>query len=254
MAFIYYGQGMSSFYRNFVERLMSQLVLRGTEITHQDVGDRVLRMNVRYCGEEGQMEIAIDRDNVLVRYIVDLERKGVKIGFTGAIPGAGLGGIFPGERDAGDAIGGAVAGGAYEGYGSSHEEQTAFAGVLAEAVRNVEEELQVFLEGLESAPAAFRERGRQKRGVVEARTEELWELLEDLYGDLLALQEEVEVAAVAGQAVTKPRALMDRAETHYQEAETALEDDNHAVVKAKANAARAMVERARELLERAGVE
>jgi hypothetical protein len=64
MAFIYYGQGVSSLYGDFVERLMSQLALRGTEITHQNVGDTVSTMDIRHTGEEGKMEVVIDRENV----------------------------------------------------------------------------------------------------------------------------------------------------------------------------------------------
>ena len=100
----------------------------------------------------------------------------------------------------------------------------------------------------------LRERGRQKREEGEARTEELRELLEDLYGDLLAVQEEAELAAVEGRDVRKPRARTDRAEILYHEAEAALEDGDHAVVKAKAKAARAMVEGAENLLANAGEE
>ncbi|WP_243668921.1 hypothetical protein [Methanoculleus chikugoensis] len=94
MAFIYYGQGVSSLYRDFVERLMSQLALRGgTEITHQEIGgDASSRMDVRHIGEEGRMEITVDRENVRVSYTVNRERKEVKKGIAGAITGgAGIG-------------------------------------------------------------------------------------------------------------------------------------------------------------------
>ena len=259
MAFIYYGQGVSSLYQDFVERLMSQLALRGTEITHQNVGDTVSTMDIRHTGEEGKMEVVIDRENVRVSYTVNRERREVKKGIAGAIAGAGLGGllggIIRGDRDIGDVLGGAAAGGAYgayDGYEASREERTAFAEVLAEAVRDVENELQAIIEGQEEAREALRERGRQKREEDLARTEELRELLEELYGDLLAVQEEVEIAAAEGLDVRKPRARTDRAEVLYQEAEAALEDGNHAVVKAKVKAARAMVEGATDLLANAG--
>ena len=255
MAFIYYGQGVSSLYQDFVERLMSQLALRGTEITHQNVGDTVSTMDIRHTGEEGKMEVVIDRENVRVSYTVNRERREVKKGIAGAIAGAGLGGllggIIRGDRDIGDVLGGAAAGGAYgayDGYEASREERTAFAEVLAEAVRDVENELQAIIAGQEEAREALRERGRQKREEDLARTEEFRELLEELYGDLLAVQEEVELAAVEGQDVKKPRTRTDRAEVLYGEAEAALEEGNHVVVKAKVKAARAMVEGAQELL------
>ncbi|OPZ32355.1 MAG: hypothetical protein BWY99_02790 [Synergistetes bacterium ADurb.BinA166] len=259
MAFVYYGQGVSSLYRDFVERLMSQLALRGTEITQQKIGETSSTMSVRHTGEKGHMEVAVDRENVRVSYTVDRERKEIKKGIAGAVTGAGiggfLGGILRGDRDIGDVVGGAIGGaaaggayGAYEGYESSREERTAFAGVLAEAVRDVENELQAIIQGQEEAREALRERGRQKREEESARVDELRDILEELYGDLLAVQEEVELAASEGLDVRKPRARTDRAEILYGEAEAALEDGNHAVVKAKAKAARAMVEGARDLL------
>lgn len=119
MAFIYYGQGVSSLYQDFVERLMSQLALRGTEITHQSIGDTTSNMDIRHTGEEGCVEIAVDHENVRVSYTVNRERKEVKKGIAGAIAGAGLGGviggILRGDRDVGDVIGGAIGGAAAGG-------------------------------------------------------------------------------------------------------------------------------------------
>ncbi|NLM29476.1 MAG: hypothetical protein GX216_03455 [Methanomicrobiales archaeon] len=263
MAFVYYGQGVSSLYRDFVERLMSQLALRGTEITQQKIGETSSTMSVQHTGEKGHMEVTVDRENVRVSYTVDRERKEVRKGIAGAVTGAGigglLGGILRGDREIGDAISGALGGaaaggayGAYEGYESSREERTVFAGVLAGAVRDVENELQAIIEGQEEAREALRERGRQKREEESARVEELRDLLEELYGDLLAVQEEVEFAAAEGLDVRKPRARTDRAEVLHGEAEAALEDGNHALVKAKAKAARSMVEGARDLLANPG--
>lgn len=40
MVFVYYAQGVGGLYEEFVERLMSQLALRGTEITHENLGER----------------------------------------------------------------------------------------------------------------------------------------------------------------------------------------------------------------------
>lgn len=253
MTFTYYGQGMSSFYRNFVERLMSHLALRGTEILHQNVGDRVSTMKIRYPGEEGQMEVSIDLDNVQVRYTVDQERSGVRDRLPGSLTGVGPGGMVWGEQDAGDVIGGAAASGAYGahgGYGSAHEAQTAFAGVLEETVRDVENELRAILEGQGEGWEPLRERSRQKREVGDARTDGLRELLDTLYSDILAVQEDLETAAARGLDVRKPEAQTDRAEALYLEAEAALEYGDHAVAKTKARAARAMIGVARDLLER----
>jgi len=241
---------------------MSQLAPRGTEITHQNIGDTSSRMDVRHTGEQGQMEITIDQENVRVSYTVDRERKRGPEGDRGSHrrgPASAVSSTASSGAIGMSATSSAVPSGVRQPAGhtghmtaTSHEDRTAFAEVLAGAVRDVENELQAIIEGQEEAREALRERGRQKREEGEARIEELRELLEELYGDLLAVQEEIELAAVEGQDVKKPRARTDRAEILYQEAEAALEDGNHAIVKAKAKAARTMVEGAQELLESAG--
>ncbi|RXE57446.1 hypothetical protein ABH15_02360 [Methanoculleus taiwanensis] len=260
MAFIYYGQGVSSLYGDFVERLISHLALEGTELTEQSIGASTARMRVRHTGEKGELAIEAEGKNVKVTYTVDREKKEIGRGLMGAIAGGGigsiLGGVLRGERDAGDivgdVVGGAAAGGAYEayrGYEESQDDRTAFAQLLAGCVREVEDELQAILEGQEEAREALRERGRQKREDEEAKEEEMRELLDDLYGDLLAVQEEVDLAASEGLAAAKPKARTDRAEKLYLEAQSALEERKYAIAVAKVKAARSMVESARESLD-----
>ncbi|MDN7024629.1 hypothetical protein FGU65_06960 [Methanoculleus sp. FWC-SCC1] len=260
MAFVYYGQGVSSLYGDFVERLVSHLALEGTEITHQSIAEAAARMDVRHTGETGQLAIEPDGKNVRVTYTVDREKKEIGRGLMGAIAGGGigsiLGGVLRGERDGGEMVGdiagGAAAGGAYEayrGYEESRENRTAFAELLAACVREVEDELQAILAGQEEAREALRERGRQKREEEEAKEEEMRELLDDLYGDLLAVQEEIDLLASEGLKITKPKSRADRAEKLYLEAEEALDGRKYAIVAAKAKAARSMVESAQESLD-----
>ncbi len=260
MAFIYYGQGVSALYGDFVERLMSHLALQGTEITHRSIGEATARMDVRHTGEKGQLVMEPDGKNVRVTYTVERAKKEIGRGLMGAIAGGGiggiLGGVLRGERDGGemigDIVGGAAAGGAYEayrGYEESQEDRTAFAELLAGCVREVEDDLQAILAGQEEGREALRERGRQKREEEEEKEEEMRELIDDLYGDLLAVQEEIELLASEGLAVAKPKARADRAEKLYQEAEEALDGRKYAVVAAKVKAARSMVESARESLD-----
>jgi len=261
MAFIYYGQGVSSLYRDFVERLMSQLALRGTEITHQNVGDTVSTMDIRHTGEEGKMEVVIDRENVRVSYTVDRERKEVKKGIAGAIAGAGLGGllggIIRGDRDIGDVIGGAAAGGAY-----GHTTATRLparsgprlpvcllrrSGTSRTNSRRSSKGRR--RPGRRSASAAGRSGRRTRPGSKSCGN--TWK---NSTATSLAVQEEIELLDAEGLDIRKPRSRIDRAETLYGEAEAALEDGNHAVVKAKAKAARAMVEGAQDLLSSIGAE
>ena len=89
-------------------------------------------------------------------YTVERVHKEISKGVMGAIAGAGLGGvignIFRKDQSPGDAItgalGGAAAGGAYEayqGWEESKNDRTEFAAVLAETIKEVEDELQYII-------------------------------------------------------------------------------------------------------------
>jgi len=130
-------------YQDFVERLMSQLALRGTEITNKKMEDENSRMDVKYIDEVGKMFITVDGENVKVVYEVQRDRKEVKRGLRGALTGGGIGGLLGGvlrksddvEDRVVDTVSGAIAGGAYEayeGYEESKEERTRFAEELAD--------------------------------------------------------------------------------------------------------------------------
>lgn len=259
MPFIYYGQGVSSLYQDFTERLMSHLALKGTEITHQVMNPSSATMHVKHADEQGKLDMAVENENVKVTYTVDRERKEISKGVMGAITGAGLGGILGSvlRRDEGlgdaitGAIGGAAAGGAYgayDGYEESKDERTEFASVLAESIKEVEDELQSIIEGQEEARSEARERGRQKIEEDNEKADEYRCMLEDLYGQVLAVQEEVGMAQSEGTNVTKAKGRIDRADSLYKEAQASFDKKEFGTIRPKVTAAENMVEKAREAL------
>lgn len=258
MVFIYYSQGVASMYPDFTERLMSHLALKGTEITQQVLNPSTATMHVKHTDETGHLEIAIENENVKVTYTVDRELKELSQGVAGAIAGAGLGGLIGNVlrkgSNAGDAItgalGGAAAGGAlgaYKGWEGSKNERTRFAGVLAQTIKEVENELQSIIRGQEQA----REQGRQKLAQDDAKAEQYRSMLENLYGQVLAVQEEVEMAKSEGADVTKAKGRIDRADVLYKEAQASFDKKEFATIKPKITAAESMVGKAREALSEA---
>jgi outer membrane lipoprotein SlyB len=262
MVFIYYSQGVSSLYQDFTERLMSHLALKGTEITHQVLNPATATMHVRHTDEQGKLDIAVENENVKVTYTVDRERKEISKGVAGAVAGAGLGGLLGNilrhDQGVGDAIAGALGGaatggayGAYSGWEESKNERTQFAGVLAETIKEVEDELQNIIRGQEEAKEEMREKGRQKLDQDSAKADEFRSELEDLYGQVLAVQEEIEMAKCEGCNVTKPKGRIDRAENLYKDAQASFDKKEYAMIKPKITAARNMVDKAREALSEA---
>jgi hypothetical protein len=262
MVFIYYSQGVSSMYQDFTERLMSHLALKGTEITQQVMNPSSATMHVKHTDEQGKLDITVENENVRVVYTVERHRKEVSRGLAGAVTGAGLGSILGSvlrrDEGVGDAIAGALGGaaaggayGAYDGYEESKEERTEFAAVLAGTIKEVEDELQDILEGQEEAKAALRERGRQKMEEENEKAGEYREMLEDLYGQVLAVQEEIDMAKSEGTDVTKAKGRIDRAENLYKEAQAAFDKKEYGTVKPKITAAQNMVEKAQEALSEA---
>ena len=177
MVFVYYAQGVGGLYDEFVERLMSQLALRGTEITHENLGEGRGSMDVKQTDEEGTLEFAVSGRDVKATYQVKRYRREIEKGAIGAVAGGAigsvlgsLGGLFSKEQSITDtltgAAGGAVAGGAwqaYHGWDESKQERTRFAEVLAEAARVVEDELQYIQQGQDAARDALKEKARAKR-------------------------------------------------------------------------------------------
>jgi len=262
MTFIYFSQGVASLYQDFTERLMSHLALKGTEITRQVLKETTAQMHVKHTDEQGHLDISVENENVKVSYTVDRERKEIGKGVMGAIAGAGLGGVIGSilrkDQSARDtltgAIGGAAAGGAYQAYQGWEEpknERTQFAGVLAQTIKEVENELQSIIQGQEQAKAAVREKGRQKLEQDSAKANEFRGLLEDLYGRVLALQEEIEMAKSEGSDVTKAKGRIDRADALYKEAQASFDKQDYGTIKPKITAAHNLVDKAREALSEA---
>jgi len=262
MVFIYYSQGVASQYQDFTERLMSHLALKGTEITEQVLRETTARMHVRHTDEQGILDIAVENDNVKVTYTVERERKEITKGVAGAVAGAGLGGLIGNilrkDQSVGDALAGAIGGaatggayGAYSGWEESKNERTEFAAVLAQTIKEVEDELQYIIQGQQEAKEAIREKGRQKIQEDEAKAGEFSSMLEDLYGQVLAVQEEIGMAGSEGTNVTKPKGRIDRAEVLYKEAQAAFDRKEFGTIKPKITAAQNMVEKAREALSQA---
>jgi chromosome segregation ATPase len=123
--------------------------------------------------------------------------------------------------------------------------------VLAETIKEVEDELQSILQGQEEAKSEARERGRQKIEEDNAKADEYRNTLEELYGQVLAVQEEVEMAKSEGTNVTKAKGRIDRADALYKEAQASFEKKEFGTVRPKITAAQNMVDKAREALSEA---
>jgi outer membrane lipoprotein SlyB len=262
MVFIYYSQGVSSLYQDFTERLMSHLSLKGTEITQQVLNPATATMHVKHTDEQGKLDIAVENENVKVTYTVERNKKEISKGVAGAVAGAGLGGLIGNilrhDQGVGDALAGAIGGaatggayGAYSGWEESKNERTEFAAVLAQTIKEVEDELQYIIQGQQDAKEAMREKGRQKLEEDSLKADEFRSMLEDLYGQVLAVQEEIEMAKSEGTNVSKPKGRIDRAENLYKEAQAAFDKKDYTTVKPKITAAQNMVDKAREALTQA---
>jgi outer membrane lipoprotein SlyB len=259
MVFVYYAQGVGGLYEEFVERLMSQLALRGTEITHENLGEGRGTMDVKQTDEEGTLEFAVSGRDVKATYQVKRYRREIEKGAVGAIAGGALGsvlgsigGLFSKEQSITDTLGGAAAGAAaggawqaYSGWDQSKQERTRFAEVLAESARTVEDELQYIQQGQDAARDALKEKARARREMEDGRVADLRNELEDIYGDALALGEELEMLAEEGQTVTKAKARVERAQRLYGEADAAIGAGDLVQARAKSKAARQMVDSAR---------
>jgi len=148
-------------------------------------------------------------------------------------------------QSAGAAAGGAYC--AYEGYEESKENRTNFAAMLAETIKEVEDELQYIIQGQAEAKEAVRERGRQKLEEDSAKADEFRGMLEDLYGQVLAVQEEVDMAKCEGTNVTKAKGRIDRADSLFKEAQASFDKKEYVMIKPKI-ASQNMVDKAREAL------
>ena len=246
-------------YQDFVERLMSQLALQGTEITNKKMEDEKSRMDVKYIDEVGKMFITVDGENVKVVYEVQRDRKEVKRGLRGALAGGGIGGLLGGvlrksddvKDRVVDTVSGAIAGGAYEayeGYEESKEEQTRFAKELAGAVKDVEDQLQYIIRGQKAAKESLKEKARKKIDAETETNKKIMLEIEDVFADVLSTKEEVELADMEGKDIKKSKVRVERAEKLLKDARQALEKRDYMMAKGKMRAAKSMVQRAKDLL------
>ncbi len=245
-SFVYFVQDLSEYFDDFVERLMSQLALRGTAITEQHVESDLAKFKVKYMDEKGDLIIMpIGKD---IKAVYQVSGGGIlRKGLWGAITGGGLSTIVSSlfEESNKDRllslVGGLVAGGAsgvYDGFNTAMNEATEFSRMLAQAIQSVENELREIKRGKEASVEARRE------AVRELRSE-----LEEVYTELTVLREEIDLAASEGKKVSKAKSRFERAEKLLEEAEEALSAGKEIKVKANIRAAQRMIELAREALE-----
>ncbi len=123
--------------------------------------------------------------------------------------------------------------------------------MLAQTIKEVEDELQYIIQGQEQAKQEARERGCQKIDQDNSKADEYQSMLESLYGQVLAVQEEVEMAKSEGTNVTKAKGRIDRAEALYKEARGSFDKKEFGTIRPKITAAENMVGKAREALSEA---
>ena len=101
------------------------------------------------------------------------------------------------------------------------------------------------MQGQDAARDALKEKARARREEEDGRTAGLRNELEDVYGDALALGEELDLLAEEGTQVGKAKARVERAQRLYEEADAAIGAGDLVQAKAKTKAARQMVDAAR---------
>jgi len=69
----------------------------------------------------------------------------------------------------------------------------------------------------------MREKGRQNLEEESQKTEEFRSMPEDLYGQVLAVQQQIEMAGSEGTSVTKAKGRIERAESLDKEAQAAFD-------------------------------
>ncbi|HDD69187.1 MAG TPA: hypothetical protein ENG61_02370 [Candidatus Korarchaeota archaeon] len=247
-SFVYFVQDLAEYFDDFVERLMSQLALRGTAITEQHVESDLAKFKVKYKDERGSLiVIPIGKD---IKAVYQVSGGGIiRKAIWGALTGGGLSTIVSSlfEESNKDKllslVGGLTAGGAYgayDGFNTALSEATEFSRMLAEAIRDVERELREIKRGKEAAMEARREALQRLKGE-----------LEEVYAELTVLREEIDLAESEGKEVSKAKSRYERAEKLLDEAEEALSSGKEIKAKANLKAARRMIELARNALEEA---
>ena len=243
-SFYYKVEGAAPHFERFVELLMNKLSLRGVAISDKVMTEDLFKASVKYMDESGTLAATPSGEDVKVVY--EVEAGGiVRKGILGALMGGGLGtlasSIFSGDLDSiKAAIGGAVAGGAYgmlDGFNTAMNEATEFSRLLADAIREVELDLQ----------EEWRQQ-REKELRKEEEAESLREELENVFADAVSLGDEISLLEAEGRDVSKAKTRYELALKSLDEAEKALSSGNLMMAKAKIRSASRMVQAARDRL------
>lgn len=255
--FYYFVQDLSAFFESFTERLMSHLALNGTAITDQEIGEDFQRAKVAYMEEKGLLVAApVKRDIKVVYEVVGggIGKKGLK----GAILGGGIGGalgsvgsLLSGDKQAiRDVVigagAGAAAGGAYgliDGFGEAGENATHFSIMLANVIKDVEDELREIQRGQEGAERAEKEE-------IKGEISEMKNAYETAFSDVSSIGDEIDLLKDEGKNVTKAKARYDKAMELLKEVEDLIEARKKLEVTTKLKSAERMAQMAREELDK----
>lgn len=239
MPYTYCMTGMAKFFDEFINRLNSELSLRGVEVKRLErVKDRY-EIDVEHEGEKGTIYAIVDKEDIKIAYVVEREKKEVKEGIVGAITGGALAtflsGILRGDRESlGDAIAWALAGGAlgaYHGHEASVQEATSFSMLLSEAIRTLEEE--------------FKRREEEEMMEVESQLSDVRRNVEEVEAELLVLKEDLRILAEEGKNTKSVEARIRVVERLLKETKEALNKRDVSTARTKSIAARRMLEIAR---------
>lgn len=239
MPYTYCMTGMAKFFDEFINRLNSELSLRGVEIKRfERVKDRY-EIDVEHEGEKGTIYAIVDKDDIKVAYVIEREKKEVKEGITGAITGGALAtflsGILRGDRETlGDAVAWALAGGAlgaYHGHEASMQEATHFSILLSEAMRTLEEE--------------FKRREEERIMEIESQLTDIKRGIEEIEAELLVLKEDLRILTEEGKNTKSVEARIRIVERLLKETKEALSKRDISTARTKSLAARRMLEIAR---------
>lgn len=127
----------------------------------------------------------------------------------------------------------------YRDRGSTPGEMTHLALLVAERVADIDDEMRATLQaGDEDLPAAA----------------DIGQALHDIFRELLAVRDEIDLLRIKGEDVGRPERRVDRAETLYREASDALGKGELFVARGKIRAMQVMVEKAEASLGEIGEE
>jgi len=94
----------------------------------------------------------------------------------------------------------------------------------------------------------MREKGRQNLEEESQKMEEFRSMPEDLYGQVLAVQQQIEMAGSEGTSVTKAKGRIERAESLDKEAQASFDKKEFGMIKLKVTVTPNIVEMARQAL------